>query len=108
VEDEPRGSVPSRAVWPGARTRQPIAKAAAATLGGAGAWAERARRLLARLSDRERQVALAVGRGGSNAGIGRTLSMSVLTVKAHLSRILTELDLINRVQVALLVCGASP
>ncbi|MFC4119397.1 response regulator [Nonomuraea zeae] len=75
--------------------------------GGAGDRTDRARKLLARLSEREREVALAVGRGKSNAEIGRELYMSVPTVKAHVSRILTKLDLNNRVQVALLVYDAS-
>ncbi|TMR96034.1 response regulator [Nonomuraea basaltis] len=75
--------------------------------GGAGERTERARKLLARLSEREREVALAVGQGRSNAEISRELYMSVPTVKAHVSRILTKLDLNNRVQVALLVYDAS-
>jgi DNA-binding NarL/FixJ family response regulator len=62
--------------------------------------------LLSRLSDRERDVALAVGRGSSNAEVAAELFMSVATVKAHVSRILTKLELNNRVQVALLVHDA--
>ncbi|MFI7613210.1 response regulator [Nonomuraea terrae] len=75
--------------------------------GGADDRAQRARRLLARLSEREREVAMAVGRGRSNAEIGQELFMSVPTVKAHVSGILTKLDLNNRVQVALLVYDAA-
>ncbi|GAA2211186.1 response regulator transcription factor [Nonomuraea monospora] len=75
--------------------------------GGAGDRGERARRLLGRLSEREREVATAVGQGKSNADIGRELYMSVPTVKAHVSRILTKLGLNNRVQVALLVYDAA-
>ena len=63
---------------------------------------QRAAALLDRLSDREREVALAVGRGMSNAQIAGDLYMSVATVKAQVSRTLTKLDLDNRVQVALL------
>ncbi|MFC7587592.1 response regulator [Nonomuraea antimicrobica] len=74
--------------------------------GGADERGERARKLLGRLSEREREVATAVGKGRSNAEIGRELFMSVPTVKAHVSRILTKLDLNNRVQVALLVYDA--
>jgi DNA-binding NarL/FixJ family response regulator len=66
----------------------------------------RARSLLDQLSDREREVALAVGRGMSNAQIAGELYMSVATVKAHVSRVLTKLDLDNRVQVALLAHDA--
>jgi DNA-binding NarL/FixJ family response regulator len=64
---------------------------------------ERARQRLAGLTDREREVALAVGRGAANADIARELHMSVATVKAHVSRLLVKLEADNRVQVALLV-----
>jgi DNA-binding NarL/FixJ family response regulator len=67
---------------------------------------DRARALLARLSDGERGVAVLVGRGRTNQEIGQELRMSTATVKAYVSRILTKLDLNNRVQVALLVHDA--
>lgn len=58
------------------------------------------------LAEREREVAVAVGRGQSNAEIAATLYMSVPTVKTHVSRILAKLDLNNRVQIALLAHDA--
>jgi DNA-binding NarL/FixJ family response regulator len=64
---------------------------------------EGARERLAGLSPREREVALAVGRGLANAEIAAELYMSVATVKAHVSRLLTKLGVENRVQIALLV-----
>ena len=64
---------------------------------------EEAREALAGLSGREHEVALAVGRGASNADIAAELHMSVATVKAHVSRLLAKLALDNRVQLALLV-----
>ncbi|MFH8788442.1 response regulator [Streptomyces roseoverticillatus] len=67
---------------------------------------DRARAQLALLNDRERAVAVAVGRGQSNAEIARALYLSVATVKTHVSRILTKLGLNNRVQIALLVHDA--
>ncbi|MEV4623006.1 response regulator transcription factor [Asanoa sp. NPDC049573] len=73
---------------------------------GADARRKRSRELLARLSEREVEVAVAVGRGLSNAEIGAELFMSVATVKAHMTRMLTKLDLNNRVQVALLAQDA--
>ncbi|MFI9551349.1 response regulator [Nonomuraea endophytica] len=76
--------------------------------GGVGRRTDRARVLLARLSEREREVAVAVGQGRSNAEIGAELYMSVATVKAHVSRILTKLELNNRVQIALTVYDAGP
>ncbi|MFC4534384.1 response regulator [Sphaerisporangium dianthi] len=62
-----------------------------------------ARQRLASLNERERQVALAVGQGRSNAEIGAVLYLGVPTVKTHVSSVLTKLDLNNRVQIALLV-----
>lgn len=76
---------------------------------GADPQLDRRRRALARLDalgEREREVAVAVGRGGSNADIAAELFLSVATVKAHVSRILTKLDLNNRVQIALLAHDA--
>jgi DNA-binding NarL/FixJ family response regulator len=67
---------------------------------------EQARSLLERLSPGEREVAGLVGRGRTNGEIGRELLMSTATVKAYMSRILTKLELTNRVQVALLVHDA--
>ncbi|MFB7590853.1 response regulator [Streptomyces sp. NPDC056169] len=61
---------------------------------------------LAELAVREREVAVAVGRGRSNAEIAAELYMSVPTVKTHVSRILAKLGLNNRVQIALLVHDA--
>jgi DNA-binding NarL/FixJ family response regulator len=67
---------------------------------------ERAREMLDRLTEREREVAVAIGQGNSNAEIAAELFMSVATVKAHVSRLLQKLDLDNRVQVALLAHDA--
>lgn len=58
------------------------------------------------LTAREREVLLAVARGLSNAEVGRELYMSEATVKAHVSRLLTKLDVANRVQVAILAHDA--
>ena len=65
-----------------------------------------ARERLAMLSAREREVAVAVGEGRANAEIAAELHMSVATVKAHVSRLLSKLDVDNRVQIALLVQDA--
>ncbi|MBO2459163.1 response regulator transcription factor [Actinomadura violacea] len=71
----------------------------------AGAY-ERARAALGRLSPRENDVVAAIAAGRSNAEIGAALFMSVATVKAHVSSILTKLDLDNRTQIALLAHDA--
>ncbi|MYV46586.1 response regulator transcription factor [Streptomyces sp. SID2888] len=62
--------------------------------------------LLELLGERERTVALAVAEGKTNAQIASACHMSLSTVKAHVSHILTKLDLNNRVQIALLVYRA--
>ena len=61
---------------------------------------------LALLTDREREVALAVGRGLSNAEIATELYLSVPTVKAHVSRLFDKLGVTNRVQIAICVHDA--
>ncbi|WP_068256344.1 response regulator [Janibacter corallicola] len=65
-----------------------------------------ARGRLADLTDRELEVARAVGAGHSNAEIASRLCMSVATVKAHVGHILDKLDADNRVQVAITVHAA--
>jgi DNA-binding NarL/FixJ family response regulator len=84
----------------------PVARRLIALVAGdsdAGERQETARERLAALSPREREVALAVGRGLANAEIATELYMSVATVKSHVSRLLTKLGVENRVQIALLV-----
>ena len=65
-----------------------------------------ARRLLATLTEREREVALAIGAGRSNAEIATRLYMSVATVKAHVTRVILKLGVENRVQIAICVHDA--
>lgn len=84
-------------------TRRLIARVAES---GAEARARAARERLAVLADREREIALLVGEGRSNAEIGATLYLSVPTVKTHVSRMLAKLRLNNRVQLALLAHDA--
>lgn len=85
-------------------TRQLVAHVTGAV--GVDPRRQRAQRQLATLSEREREVAIALGQGHSNAEIAGELFMSVATVKAYVSRLLVKLDLNNRVQVALLVHDA--
>ncbi|MEV0402536.1 response regulator transcription factor [Actinoallomurus sp. NPDC050550] len=75
------------------------------TVTQAGAY-ERARTTLAALTPREHEVALAIARGRTNADIAAELAMGLTTVKAHVSSILTKLDLDNRTQIALLAHDA--
>lgn len=84
-------------------TRQLIAHVAG---GPADERRRQARGVLDQLTDREREVAVALAQGKSNAEISGDLYMSVATVKAHISRLLTKLDLNNRTQLALLTHDA--
>jgi DNA-binding NarL/FixJ family response regulator len=86
-------------------TRRLIAHVAAGA-GGVQAREDAARERLEAVSDREREVAIAIGHGKSNAEIATELFMSVATVKAHVSRLLAKLGVENRVQIALLVQDA--
>ncbi|MFI1769704.1 response regulator [Streptomyces sp. NPDC020800] len=57
---------------------------------------------LNRLSPREQEILRYVGRGQSNDEIAANLHLSPLTVKTHVSRILTKLDARDRVQLVVL------
>ncbi len=58
--------------------------------------------LPAALTEREVEVARLVARGLSNGEIGAELFLSEATVKTYVSRLLTKLDLRDRVQIAVL------
>lgn len=61
-----------------------------------------AERAMATLTDREREVAVAVGQGLSNKEIGATLFMAEATAKDHVSAIQAKLGVPNRVRIAVL------
>ena len=67
---------------------------------------ERARAALAGLTPREHEVVVGIARGETNAEISARLFMSVATVKAHITHILTKLEVGNRTQIALLAHDA--
>ena len=67
---------------------------------------ERAASQLAALSPRELEVVRAIAEGRTNAEIAAALLMSVPTVKAHVTHILTKAGLANRTQIALLAHDA--
>lgn len=57
------------------------------------------------LSQRERQVAVAVARGSTNKEIARVMGITERTVKAHLSASFEKLGVRDRMQLSLLVNG---
>jgi DNA-binding NarL/FixJ family response regulator len=69
--------------------------------------AQAARSRLEALTPREREVAVAVAQGMSNAEIAGHLYMSQSTVKVHIGRIMAKLDAANRTQIAILTHDAN-
>lgn len=57
---------------------------------------------VAALTDRERQVAVAVAQGLTNASIGAQLYLAEATIKSHVATIQTKLGVANRVGIAVL------
>ena len=58
---------------------------------------------LGRLTEREREIAVLMAEGLTNAQIGSRLNVSMASVKAHLSHIFTKLGVDNRVSAAMVV-----
>ena len=68
---------------------------------------DQARKRVATLTGREREVLALVGEGLSNQDIARRLTVAEGTVKAHVSAILQRLEVTNRVQAAILAYEAA-
>ena len=67
---------------------------------------QRARELVARLTDRELDVARLVAHGQGNSEIAQALHLSESTVKTHLTAAQTKLEAQNRVMVAVVMTQA--
>ncbi|PXA67136.1 response regulator [Cryobacterium arcticum] len=91
-----------RRVAAGESTLSPsvTAQLIATVTSGDGGRRRRASVLLGRLTEREREVAVSVGHGLSNAEIAAQLFMGVATVKTHVGHVFAKLEVTNRVQVA--------
>jgi DNA-binding NarL/FixJ family response regulator len=91
--------VSNQGLWVGPNLLQRLIRASLGTLPTEGPGNEQ----LARLSEREREVADLVGRGASNKEIARRLDITERTVKAHLSAIFLKLKVRDRVHLALMM-----
>ena len=60
----------------------------------------RSRALMTALTERERDVAIAIAAGGTNQQIARDLFLSVTTVKTHISALFAKLGASNGVEIA--------
>jgi DNA-binding NarL/FixJ family response regulator len=58
------------------------------------------------LTDREREVLELLAQGGNNADIARQLSISIKTVRNHVSNILSKLQVVDRTQAVIMARGA--
>ena len=76
------------------------------TAGSAPDRVRAARDRIARLTEREHDVAVCVGQGLTNAEVAERLYLSVPTVKAHIGRLFAKLEVDNRVQIAICVHDA--
>ncbi len=76
------------------------------TAGNAPDRVRAARERIARLTEREHDVAVCVGQGLTNAEVAERLYLSVPTVKAHIGRLFAKLEVDNRVQIAICVHDA--
>lgn len=88
-------------------TRTLISHFSGASAAAAASRQAAAAAAIATLSHREREVAVEVAQGRSNAEIAAKLYLSEATVKAHVSRLLAKLGAANRVGVAIVVHDAS-
>jgi len=73
---------------------------AAATQGGTDTARRLAQERIGRLTPREREIAVAVAQGLSNAEIARAHHLGVATVKTHVGSLFSKLHATNRVQIA--------
>ncbi|MGO2110642.1 MAG: response regulator transcription factor, partial [Pseudoclavibacter sp.] len=83
-----------------------VARTVIAAATGAEHASPTARAATESLTERERDVAILVARGLTNAEIGARLHVSLATVKANLTRVFLKLGTDNRVSAAMIVRDA--
>jgi NarL family two-component system response regulator LiaR len=92
-----------------------LAEAVRMTARGRSAFAPEATRVLSErrterplqdLTERERDVAMLLANGRSNSDIAHELSLSIFTVKNHVSQILSKLQVKSRTQAAAVILRA--
>jgi DNA-binding NarL/FixJ family response regulator len=79
----------------------PVTRRLLGTFARLGGPREPTRDQVERLTERETEVLVLIARGRSNAEIASELVLAEQTVKTHVSRILTKLDLRDRTQAAI-------
>jgi len=62
--------------------------------------------LLANLTQREREIAMLVGKGESNKQIAQRLAITERTVKLHLAQVFRKLNIEDRLKLALIITGS--
>jgi DNA-binding NarL/FixJ family response regulator len=67
---------------------------------------DRARKLVASLTERESEVLSGLGEGLSNGQIAARVYLSEATIKGYVSRLLEKLDYVNRTQAGLIAHDA--
>lgn len=95
-------------LWVGAEFLNQLVSTTASQLQNDAAEGQVDDDLLSALTDREREVALAVAGGASNKEVARRLNITERTVKAHLSVVFQKLGVRDRLHLALQLKSTHP
>ncbi|MFY0665565.1 MAG: response regulator transcription factor [Natronospirillum sp.] len=95
-------------LWVGADFLSQLVRNTASQLDSDGNASESEEDQLCGLTEREREVALAVAAGASNKEVARQLDITERTVKAHLGVVFQKLGVRDRLHLALHIKGTHP